>query len=117
MDHRAISQGRIRDARINLLLHVIEAHLGEDLSVTALASRIHLSPSRLAHVFRDEVGISVERYVRNQRMSVAAARLRSSSSSIKEIASALGFVNPRYFARLFRRYFGCGPSAMRHQQK
>ena len=56
------------------LLEYIDAHLDEELTGPRLAAVVHLSPSRLAHLFTAQTGTPLRGYVEAQRME-AAARL------------------------------------------
>lgn len=82
---------------------------GGDLRLAALASFAGLSAGRLGHVFSDEVGIPLRRYVLWARMR-RAAELLQQGRSITDAAQAGGFSDAAHMSRSFRRMFGLTPS-------
>ena len=65
------------DSRIAEVLRIIDAELTGNLSVASLARRTYVSPSRLAHLFRYTMGISLGCYVRRRRVEIAMDLLAS----------------------------------------
>ncbi|WP_295736168.1 helix-turn-helix domain-containing protein [uncultured Oscillibacter sp.] len=85
----------------------------EQLSVEALCSHIHLSPTYFSTVFKREVGMSFTAYVTKVRMEEAARLLRETDEKTYRIAEAAGFSDPNYFSYVFKRHFGLSPSKFR----
>ena len=79
------------------------------LADAALAAQ--LSPSRLSHLFRAEVGLPFRRFVLWARLK-RAAEVAARGASITECALAAGFSDGAHFSRTFRRHFGLSPSAV-----
>ena len=61
------------------------------------------------------MGISPLDYVTQLRMAEACRRLMSSDETVAEVAKAVGYADPYYFSRLFRRRIGIPPGAYRHR--
>jgi AraC-like DNA-binding protein len=77
-----------------------------------------LSPSTLTRMFKKVTGHSFKQYQTLYRMEQAAHLLQSMPSRpVGEIAQVLGYADPLYFSRAFRRYHGCGPSAFRSRSR
>lgn len=95
------------------VLDFIEAHLGDDLSITLLAQEVGLSPHHFAHSFKESFGLPPHRFVQQRRMEKALKMLKTSSSSIAEIALALGFASQSHFTQVFRQHTGKTPAAAR----
>lgn len=104
-----------RDERINRALHVIRQRLGQPLDVPTLASACGLSPSRLAHLFRDEMGETPQRYIEARRLEMARRLLRFTGLPVAEVARSCGFEDPFYFSRRFRQHQGVSPRTYREQ--
>jgi AraC-like DNA-binding protein len=77
--------------------------------ITHLAARVYLSPSRFRHLFRREMGMSVQSYLRWQRLLVAL-RTSARGASLTEAAHAAGFADSAHLTRVFRATFGVPPS-------
>lgn len=103
------------DERILRVLEHIDAHLAEDLDVATLAEVAHLSPSRLSHLFREQLETTVLRHVEAQRMELAARLLEMTREPVAEIARRVGFADPLYFSLRFRRVRGMPPTAYRSE--
>lgn len=98
------------------ILHVAE-HISGDLAgaldTESLARVAHLSASRLSHVFTRTFGLSPQQYVERERMTRADMFLRTTDRAIADIARDVGFDDPLYFSRRFRRWHGVSPSEFR----
>src|SRR5205807_3225926 len=83
-----------------------------------LAREVDLSPSRLAHLFKQELGDSVTNTVLILRLRRAARLLEYTSRRVGAIAEDVGFSSAFYFSRQFHRHFGLSPRAYRaHGQR
>lgn len=101
--------GRETDPRIQQVLSVISSNLSAELDITALARDVGLSPSRLAHLFKEEVGDSPARTILSLRMRQAARLLEHTVEPVNVISEQVGFNSPYYFSRQFHRLFGVSP--------
>lgn len=91
----------------------VERHLGEALTVERLAVVAGLSRAHFVRQFTRLAGASPSEYVFRARMARAARLLQSSRLSVIEIAGAVGFADPNYFAKAFRRAFAVSPTEFR----
>jgi AraC family transcriptional regulator, arabinose operon regulatory protein len=103
------------DGRLLLACKYMTDNLHRPLSVEDVARHTCLSPSRLAHLFSEKLGKSVMRWREEQRIQFACHLLRLSNSPIKQIAAQVGFEDPLYFSRVFRKYTGVSPKLFREQ--
>lgn len=78
-----------------------------------MAGMIGRSPGRFAARFRARWGCPPRHYQIRQRLQRACALLEGSSLKIGAIAAEVGYDNPFYFSRLFRKAFGQSPQAYR----
>ena len=81
----------------------IADHLGDDLSVPALARRAGMSPRNFARAFRREIGTTPAAYVEAQRVEGARRLLETAEASVAEVAAACGFARVETMHRAFRR--------------
>ncbi len=95
----------------------IHEHIASPLSVTRLAAREFLSPGRFRELFRLAVGMSPSDYIIRLRINIACDLLRHTPAPVAEIASSVGYTDPRYFSRIFRSRIGLTPQAWRAAQE
>jgi len=100
-------------ARIRRLLDYIEHHLGEDLSLEAMAAEVGLSPLYLIRAFRSAVGQSPHQYVVARRVEHARGLLVGTATPIADIALAAGFSSQSHLTAWFRRLVGVSPAVYR----
>jgi AraC family transcriptional regulator, arabinose operon regulatory protein len=101
------------DVRITRTLERMRTRMRDKLTVEQLAETVELSPSRFAHLFRAQVGVSPVRYLLQLRMDRARALLERTSLSVTEVRLRVGCTDPSHFARDFRRCHGFSPSQRR----
>lgn len=89
-------------------------HLGEDLSVPALARRACLSERQFARAFKDETGMTPAQYVEALRVERARLLLED-GATVDEAARATGFRSAEVLRRAFHRRIGVAPSAYRER--
>ncbi len=111
------SSGSVRDARIDQAVALILKHYAQGLNATALARECHLSVSRFAHLFRQTTGMSPLRYRENLRIWKAQELLIGTTRSVKEISREVGFADPLYFSKVFRKNLGAGPKDFRRDSQ
>ena len=87
--------------------------LGEEISIEGLAERVFLSPSRLAHLFREQMGVSIVRWREDQRIIRAKQLLHTTLLPIAVIAQQIGYDDQLYFSRVFKKRVGVSPSEYR----
>ncbi len=98
-----------RQQRIESVLQYIDAHNGEAVDVSALASMASISPFHFHRVFSSQVGEPVLAYIRRLRLEKAAFRILFMNSSVTEVAAQAGYSSPAAFTRAFRMHFGTTP--------
>ncbi|WEK05191.1 MAG: arabinose operon transcriptional regulator AraC [Candidatus Devosia phytovorans] len=104
------------DSRIARAMDFIAQHLTEKLLIDDIARAVGLSPSRLAHLFRQETAETIQAHIEIQRLHLALDLLRRTSFPIKQIAAHAGFDNQFYFSQRFRRRMGQSPQQFRQSQ-
>jgi len=95
------------------LVEWIADHLADDLSVSALADRIAMSPRHFARVFASELHMTPARFVEVQRVEAARRRLEESSDGVERVAASCGFGGAEVMRRAFLRTVRVSPSDYR----
>ncbi len=85
---------------------MVEIHLTEQPSINTIAEKLALSTNSLYRLVKEYSGTSPKDFVTNRLMVEAQRKLRYSTISVKELAYELGFNDPDYFSRLFKKNTG-----------
>jgi AraC family transcriptional regulator of arabinose operon len=110
-----VSEDDVSDRRVLEVLVVLQAK--PNLRAAQLAPVVGLTTSRLHHLFKREVGVSIGRYAKKIQLNRAAQLLKMSQRSLKEIRNEIGIPNGANFVRHFKQWFGMSPSAYRRLQR
>ncbi len=93
----------------------LEKHFREDLTLPRYAALLGVTANHLNDVIQEQTGHSAGDLVRRRRLLDAKRQLLHSELSVAEIGHALGFEDPSYFTKFFRRYEGQSPTEFREQ--
>lgn len=104
------------DDLIKAIQHYIQQHYMEELTLEALADKVHLSPSYLSKLFKRETGENLSIYIQNVRIQQAKILLRTTDLKTYEVAERIGISDPVYFSRTFKKITGIKPKDFRHSQ-
>lgn len=88
---------------------VIEQRYRERLSLRDVARAVSVTPGHLTTVVRRKTGRTVLDWITERRMTEARRLLVETELTVNEISRAVGFQDPSYFARSFRRIHGLTP--------
>ncbi|WP_176054866.1 GlxA family transcriptional regulator [Paraburkholderia caribensis] len=99
--------------RIKRVVHLMEQHIGQPLSLDELAARVDMSVRQLQRLFKVQTGESPLAYARHLRLRTAAWLLRGSDRTVAEIAATCGFSDASHMGREFRKVHGVAPGAYR----
>ena len=100
-------------ARLKRVLEFIEANLGEDISLSALAEVASMGPHYFSDLFKQSTGLSPHQYVLRRKMGRAKEHLQNPRISVVEVSAILGFADQSYFTKVFRRALGATPTEFR----
>lgn len=100
---------------INVCQEYIFNHLYEDLAVETIASHLNLSPSYLSSKFKEETGITLKKFIQQQRIEEAKRLIVFSDLSLSDISSLLNFFDQSYFVKVFKKYTGQTPKNFRNK--
>ncbi|ONI72352.1 AraC family transcriptional regulator [Kribbella sp. ALI-6-A] len=101
------------DDRLLRAIELVDRDLKADLGVPRLARAASLSPSRFAHLFRAQLGVTPQQFVERRRLEAARRLLELTTRPISSVAAEVGFTNPLYFSTRFRHHTGATPTAYR----
>lgn len=104
-----------KNERILKVLTYIESNLNKDLSNSQLAENANLATNAFNRLFRLEVGISPQKYVKKKRIDKACALLDHSQNSIEQVAEKTGFSDRYHFSKIFKQVTGASPAKYRKE--
>ena len=108
--------GTLPLSRLRRVIHYIQDHLDQDLTLAQLGTVVCMSPFHFARLFQRSTGVSPHQFVVRARIDRALVLLAAREPSIAEIARAVGFRTPSHFATVFHRMTGTTPRAYRARQ-
>ena len=109
--HRADTNSR----HINDCKEYIYSHIKERITIEDLADEFGVSASYLSRLFKQQTGVSVSVYIREQKIEVAKNLLRFSDYSMIDIANRLSFSSQSHFIQQFRESVGMTPKKYRDE--
>ena len=104
-----------KDYRILNVLSFIEKNNDKELSNQVLAGECKLATNAFTRLFKDETGISPQRFVKRKRINKACVLLHHTEDSIDKIANISGFVNRYHFSKIFKQVTGLSPAKYRKE--
>ncbi|QHT60228.1 AraC family transcriptional regulator [Paenibacillus lycopersici] len=98
---------------VETLKRYMAAHLGESIQLEQLAALVHWSPNYLCRVYKTHTGMTPLAHLQQLRMEAAEKLLLYTDYPVFTVSETVGYEDPSYFARLFRRHRGRAPSDYR----
>ena len=103
------SQDARKVTQVSPAINYIDANYDKPVTLTEIARASHLSVSRLAHIFKEQMGITIIDYLTNVRIERAKQLLLATSQNCTEICFQVGYNNQSYFTRTFKELVGTTP--------
>ena len=104
--------GAARSARDRLspAIFYIQQHYSDRIYSDAMARICGMSASQFSRAFRQQYNLTFQEFLLRYRVHKACGMLQRQGSNIADIAYNVGFSDPSYFSRIFKRYAGVAPS-------
>lgn len=106
----------IKNSELNPVLKYMTKNINKSIDIKELAHFCHLSEGHFIRKFKKSYGSSPMVYFNKLKIQEASQRLLISNNSIKEIAYDLGFHDPQYFSRLFKKTMGISAMSYRKEK-
>ncbi|MDU5105924.1 response regulator [Clostridium sp.] len=87
----------------------IENSIQEDLNLESVSNNFNLSPYYFSRSFKEAMGCNLIDYINIVRIKKAKELLKKNEMSIKEIGYTVGYSDPNYFSKVFKKYEGYSP--------
>ncbi|MFS4416937.1 AraC family transcriptional regulator [Maribacter sp. 2307ULW6-5] len=102
---------------VDQIIAFIGQNLDKSFKAEQISEKFHYSPSYLYTIFKKRTGYSLVHFINLKKVQRACEYLKYSELSIKEIGYHLGFQDPLYFSRLFKKFMGMSPRDYKRQQR
>lgn len=89
----------------------------KDVTLEKVSEHVHVSPYYFSRLFKAKKGSTFIDYVTNLRMNKAKQLIKTTNDSIVLIAKQIGYAEPGYFSKVFKKKFGITPNEYRKKQK
>ena len=91
----------------------VQKHYAEDISLTTLSDLFHMNANYISSIFKEKTGWNFKGYLSKVRLDQSLKLLAEEQYSISQIAQMVGYDNPSYFGRFFKKYVGISPERYR----
>ena len=109
-------QGHVRNRHVEKAIAYIGANIDRALSLADIAHHVGLSISRLTQLFSSLVGLAPMSYLARERIYRACHYLNATELPVATVAQMVGYKDPFYFSRVFKRTIGIAPRRYRRQE-
>lgn len=98
-----------RKEKVYEILAYMEEHLGERLDYDKLAGRVYWSAGHFRSVFKEVTGLAPTEYMNRLRIIKSLEYMQEEHLNVSQAAERVGFYDPGYYSRLFKKIMGYSP--------
>lgn len=109
---RSARTSAVKDAQKFVMMN-----LSSDPSVQMISDMLGMHPAYLSRLYKLETGENISEFINRKKMERAAQLLKGSTLKIYEISIEVGYQNPNYFIKVFKKHFGTTPQEYRNQNR
>jgi len=109
--------GREEQNPVERVVSYIRENIEKDISVGVLADLIGVTPEYLSRVFKKVKGVSLKKYIINEKIEAAKILLTTTTLPVTLISENVGYGNYSNFTYTFHQIVGCTPTEYRQKQE
>ena len=102
---------------VRLACEYIDKNYQEDINLNKISNYVSLSKNYFCNIFKKETGMTIWDYLIRIRMEEAKKMLLETEQKTYEISERVGYDDPSYFGRLFKKYTGFTPIEFRDSSR
>ncbi|WP_162515348.1 response regulator [Paenibacillus pinistramenti] len=115
---RLLKENRQENRAVETVKVFIQQHYKEELELSRLADAVYLTPSYLSKLFRTETGETITDYIISVRIERAKELLlKEPGLKTYEVGEQVGYADPAYFNKVFKKMAGCTPKEYRERAR
>ncbi len=99
---------------VNRFIEYCFEHYDEEFDYAELVAKFGFTPNYFRKIFKKLTDVTPWDFMKNVRMKKAKRMLSKSTLSVTEIAAAVGYPDPLYFSKCFKKEMGCSPTEYRN---
>ncbi|TNE74134.1 AraC family transcriptional regulator [bacterium] len=109
--------GRYEGTAFKAILNYIRKNISNNIDISELCRLACMSKSGFYRAFTSEFGISPNQLIIRERLRIGKTMMSQGDVSVKDVCYSLGFSDPNYFIRLFKKHEGLTPGQYLKQQE
>ncbi|WP_027087113.1 response regulator [Cohnella panacarvi] len=113
MNAIAARQDRMEPDVVQRIKQYIVAHSSEEISLETIARQVDLNPFYISKMFKEQLGINYIDFLTECRIDKAKSLMGNPERSLKEITFEVGYNDPNYFSKVFKKSCGMSPTEYR----
>ncbi|WP_141504538.1 response regulator [Paenibacillus luteus] len=106
-------QANVQPDAVGRMKQYIMEHSEKEISLEMMANRIGLSPFYMSKMFKDQEGVNYIDFLTECRIEKAKKLMADPERSLKEITFEVGYNDPNYFSKVFKKVCGASPTDYR----
>lgn len=115
--HSLDAEWNVGTTYVKAAINLIHREYANDLTVTYVAEKIHISQNYLCRLFKQTVGCTPQAYIAKYRVEIAKRLLAETDWKIGSISESIGYMDSLYFSQIFKKYTGMTPTQYRKKTK
>lgn len=111
-----LQEAKRQDTEPDLIRRIqqyIQEHAHEEISLESIAEHVQLSPYYVSKMFKDALGVNYIDYLTECRIEKVKSLLLNPGKSLKEISYEVGYHDPNYLSKVFKKVSGLSPTEYR----
>lgn len=100
---------------VDMIIDFLEKNIDQPFKSEQITNEFNYSPSYIFTIFKKRTGYSLIHFFNLKKVQKACEYIKYSDLNIKEISHKVGFQDPLYFSRLFKKHMGVSPKSYRNQ--
>lgn len=106
-------QNQVEDDTIRQVRQYIIENSHQQISLDGIAQKFKLSPIYISKLFKEQLGVNYITFLTECRLEHARKLMLDPEKSLKEVTFDVGYQDPNYFSKVFRRMYGVSPTEYR----